>query len=163
MHRLVHTKLLSGSLAPDLNLTPAQRRKALAGRVLEVSGNAKLGKGEHLVRETERNKASKRVREGLLAKERQRHAEEIQEVSISLVRPIPTALFQAKDLGNYHPSLKKLFKPPSTSAGSHLQKRARGLRMGVGNFSHGVLKLTREEVNQIHGKKQALGRRKHQN
>jgi len=115
---------------------------------LEVSGNAKLGKGEHLVRETERNKASKRVREGLLAKEKQRHAEEIQE---------------AKDLGNYHPSLKKLFKPSSTSAGSHPQKRARGLRMGVGNFSRGVLKLTREEVNQIHGKKQALRRRKHQN
>ncbi|KAF7355220.1 hypothetical protein MSAN_01437800 [Mycena sanguinolenta] len=70
LHRLVHTKLLSGSLNADLNMTPAHRRKALAGRVLELSGQAKLGKGERSVREGERNKASKRVREGMLDKQK---------------------------------------------------------------------------------------------
>jgi hypothetical protein len=80
LHRLVHTKLLSGSLNPDLDMTPAQRRKALAGRVLELSGVAKLGKGERSVREKERNKASKRVREGLVEKQKERAKQELEEV-----------------------------------------------------------------------------------
>ncbi|KAJ3764810.1 hypothetical protein FB446DRAFT_761135, partial [Lentinula raphanica] len=52
LHKLVHTQLLSGSLNPELELTPAQRRKALSGRI-------------RLVRTAEHNKASKCVREGL--------------------------------------------------------------------------------------------------
>lgn len=81
LHRLVHTKLLSGSLNPELDLTPAQRKKALAGRVLEIAGGSKLGKGEKLVREAERNKAAKRVREGLLEKKREREVKELEEVN----------------------------------------------------------------------------------
>ena len=46
LHRLIHTQLLSGSLNTDLEMKPAQRRKALSGRVLELSGVAKLGNGE---------------------------------------------------------------------------------------------------------------------
>jgi hypothetical protein len=80
LHRLVHTKLLSGSLNSELQLTPAQRKKALAGRVLEVSGGVKLGKGEKVVREAERNKAAKRVREGLLDKKKEREKKELEEV-----------------------------------------------------------------------------------
>lgn len=82
LHRLVHTKLLSGSLDPELDLTPAQRRKALAGRVLELSGAAKLGRGEKSVRTGERNKASKRVREGLLEKEQEKQKVQLEEVRI---------------------------------------------------------------------------------
>lgn len=78
---MIHTKLLSGSLNPELNLTSAQRKKALAGRVLEVSGTAKLGKGESAVRTTERNQAAKRVRDGLLAKKKEREAKELEEVN----------------------------------------------------------------------------------
>lgn len=81
LHRLIHTKLLSGSLNPELDLTPAERKKALAGRVLELSGGSKLGKGERAVRETERNKAAKRVREGLLDKKKERERKELEEVS----------------------------------------------------------------------------------
>ena len=80
LHKLVHTKLLSGSLNSELQLTPAQRKKALAGRVLEVSGSVKLGKGEKVVREAERNKAAKRVREGLLDKKKEREKKELEEV-----------------------------------------------------------------------------------
>src|SRR5882762_7039230 len=69
LHRLVHTKLLSGSLNPDVNVTPAQRKKALAGRVLELAGQAKLGQGEKAVRSKERNHAAKRVREGIANKQ----------------------------------------------------------------------------------------------
>ena len=64
LHRLVHTKILSGSLDPELDLTPAQRRKALAGRVLEATGKVKLGKGENVVRSKEHNKAAKHIRDG---------------------------------------------------------------------------------------------------
>lgn len=80
LHRLVHTKILSGSLNPELELTPAHRRKALAGRVLELSGGAKLGKGEKSVREKERNKAAKRVREGIVEKQKEKGKQELEEV-----------------------------------------------------------------------------------
>nr|GAT54055.1 predicted protein [Mycena chlorophos] len=100
LHRLVHTKLLSGSLNAELDLTPAQRKKALAGRVMELSGDAKLGKGEKRVREGERNKASKSVREGLVRKQKERQDRQLEE---------------AKNLGNYHPTIKKLFDDTSTS------------------------------------------------
>lgn len=80
LHKLVHTKLLSGSLNADLNLTGAERRKALEGRVLELTGNAKLGKGEHLVRSGEHRRAAKRVREGLADKKQERQQKELEEV-----------------------------------------------------------------------------------
>ena len=71
---------MSGSLNDELGLTPAQRKKALAGRILEVSAGVKLGKGEKVVREAERNKAAKRVREGLLEKKKEREKNELEEV-----------------------------------------------------------------------------------
>ena len=80
LHKLVHTKILSGSLDPDLDMTPAQRRKALAGRVLEAAGHAKLGKGETAVRAKERNKAAKHVRDGLIAKKKERTQKQLEEV-----------------------------------------------------------------------------------
>lgn len=83
LHKLVHTKLLSGSLGTELDLTPSQRRKALAGRVLELAGKAKLGRGEKLVREAEKNRASKRVREGITSKQKERSKQELEEVTSS--------------------------------------------------------------------------------
>ncbi|KAJ7700000.1 hypothetical protein B0H17DRAFT_273864 [Mycena rosella] len=130
LHRLVHTKLLSGSLNTELDLTPAQRRKALAGRVLELTGQAKLGKGEKSVREGERNKAAKRVREGILDKQKDRQKQQLEE---------------AKNLGNYHPTIKKLFESTSTSEAPK-KPRDRGLKMGVGKFSGGMLKLSKDEI-----------------
>lgn len=135
LHRLVHTKLLSGSLNPALNLTHAQRDKALSGRVLELAGKTKLGKGEVAVRAAERNRASKRVREGLLRKKGEREKQELEE---------------AKNLGNYHPTLKKLFD--ASPGSSDRQRRVRGLRMGVGKFSGGTLKLSKEEINSVTGR-----------
>jgi hypothetical protein len=84
LHKLVHTKLLSGSLNSELDLTPAQRRKALSGRVLELAGSSSLGKGEKRVREAERNHASKRVREGMLLKQKSRDAKMLEEASTHL-------------------------------------------------------------------------------
>lgn len=128
LHRLVHTELLSGSSNPMLNLSAAQRRKALAARVLELSGGARLGKGERYIVEKERKKAAKHVREGLLEKQKAREKQELEE---------------AKNLGNYHPTIKKLFKP---STGPTNAKRDRGLKLGVGKFSGGLLKLSPKEV-----------------
>lgn len=135
LHRLVHTKLLSGSLNPALNLTHAQRDKALSGRVLELAGKTKLGKGETAIRAAERNKASKRVREGLLRKKDEREKQQLEE---------------AKNLGNYHPTLKKLFD--ASSGSSERQRRVRGLGMGVGKFSGGTLKLSKQEINSVTGR-----------
>lgn len=85
LHRLVHTQLLSGSLRPELRLTSAQQKKALEGRILELSGSSKIGQGEKMVRAQERDKASKRVREGLLDKQRQRREKLVQEVLFSSI------------------------------------------------------------------------------
>ncbi|KAG6813489.1 hypothetical protein H0H92_010514 [Tricholoma furcatifolium] len=133
LHRLVHTKLLSGSLNPNLDMTSAQRRKALAGRVLELSGAAKLGKGEKSVRNQERNKASKRVRDGLKEKQKQRAKQDLEE---------------AKDLGNYHPTLKKLFGDSDTPS---IRKREKGLKMGVGKFRGGFLQLGQNDLDKLNG------------
>ncbi|KDQ07477.1 hypothetical protein BOTBODRAFT_38780 [Botryobasidium botryosum FD-172 SS1] len=135
LHKLLHTKLLSGSLNPDLGLTSAQRRKALEGRVLELASGTRLGRGESVVRQSEKNKASKRVRDGLNAKKVEREKKELDE---------------AKNLGNYHPTLKKLFAASgSTSNGG---KRERGLKLGVGKFTGGMLKLSREEIGSVEGR-----------
>ncbi|KAK7033648.1 hypothetical protein VNI00_012648 [Paramarasmius palmivorus] len=141
LHRLIHTKLLSGSLNPDLELTHAQRQKALSGRVLELAGSAKLGLGEKSVRRHEHNKASKRVREGLMTKEKERQKARVEE---------------AKNLGNYHPRLKRLFEDPLQENKS--KKRQRGLQMGIGKFSGGTLKLSKDEINLVQGQSQNTGR-----
>ncbi|KAF8192509.1 hypothetical protein BJ912DRAFT_962209 [Pholiota molesta] len=136
LHKLVHTKLLSGSMTTELDLTPAQRRKALAGR---------LGKGERLVRDAEKRKAAKRVREGLASKQKERNMQELEE---------------AKNLGNYHPTLKKVFE--ASASVPTTRKREKGLKMGVGKFSNGALRLSREDVNMAmgnHGSSSSRGSR----
>ncbi|KAH9077368.1 hypothetical protein EDB83DRAFT_1701519 [Lactarius deliciosus] len=134
LHRLVHTQLLSGSLNPELNLTSAQRKKALEGRVLELAGSSKLGQGEKTVRAKERDKASKRVREGMLENQRQRREKLVQE---------------AKEMGNYHPASKRLFQDPSEK--NTRRSRERGLRMGVGSFGGGMLRLSKREIETVQG------------
>ncbi|KAJ3824565.1 hypothetical protein F5880DRAFT_1745493 [Lentinula raphanica] len=136
LHKLVHTQLLSGSLNPELELTPAQRRKALSGRIVELAGDAKLGRGERLVRTAEHNKASKRVREGLVQKQKEGKAAQLEET---------------KNLGNYHPALKRLLDPDLETAKP--KKRVRGLQMGVGSFKDGTLRLSRREIDSVQGHK----------
>jgi len=46
---------------------------------LELSGGARLGKGERAVREVERNKAAKRVREGIVEKQKEREKQQLEE------------------------------------------------------------------------------------
>ncbi|KAH9894238.1 hypothetical protein C8Q73DRAFT_790800 [Cubamyces lactineus] len=138
LHRLVHTQLLSGSLNPDLNLKPAQRKKALEGRVLEAAGKAKLGKGEAIVRQAERNRAAKRVRDGLMEKQKERHEKKVEE---------------AKQLGNYHPTLKALYDAEAAGlAKPKNRKREKGLKMGVGSFKDGILRLNKRDVSAVVGR-----------
>jgi len=51
---------------------------------LELTGVAKLGKGEKVVRNAEKNKAAKRVREGISRKQQVRGKKELEEVSPTL-------------------------------------------------------------------------------
>ncbi|KAJ3724776.1 hypothetical protein C8R42DRAFT_662640 [Lentinula raphanica] len=123
LHKLVHTQLLSGSLNPELELTPAQRQKALSGRI-------------RLVCTAEHNKASKRVREGLVQKQKEGKAARLEET---------------KNLGNYHPTLKRLLDPDYETAKP--KKRIRGLQMGVGSFKDGTLRLSRREIDSVQAHK----------
>jgi hypothetical protein len=149
LHRLVHTQLLSGSLNPELGLTSAQRKKAMEGRILELSGSSKLGQGEKIVRAQERDKASKRVREGLLEKQKQRREKLVQEVAVSHLSHglLLTGIMQAKDMGNYHPTCKKLFQDPLEK--STKRNRETGLRMGVGSYGEGTLRLSKREIESV--------------
>ncbi|KAI9001166.1 hypothetical protein BD414DRAFT_24507 [Trametes punicea] len=138
LHRLVHTQLLSGSLNPNLDLKPAQRKKALEGRVLEAAGKAKLGKGEAVVRQAERNRAAKRVRDGLMEKQRERHAKKVEE---------------AKQLGNYHPTLKALYDAEAAGLSKpKSRRREKGLKMGIGSFKDGILRLSRKDISAVAGR-----------
>lgn len=85
LHKLIHTDLLSKSLNQDLSVPPAKKRKALEGRILELTGDAKLGKGEKQIRAAERNKALKRVREGIIQKQKYRQKLELEEVSFHVI------------------------------------------------------------------------------
>ena len=129
LHQLIHTKLLSPSSNPELNLSHSQRNKAVAGRVKEVAGKSKIGKGVVSVRQEEHNKASQKVRTGLQRKKIERDQQKLEE---------------AKELGTYHPSLKRHSELVFSQI--HPRKRARGLGMGVGKFQGGVLKLSKEEI-----------------
>jgi len=55
------------------------------------------------------------------------------------------SLEQAKNLGNYHQSIKHLFDA-SSGGKQDKRKRERGLKLGVGRFSGGVLKLSKDEI-----------------
>ncbi|KZO93260.1 hypothetical protein CALVIDRAFT_486216 [Calocera viscosa TUFC12733] len=134
LHRLIHTQLLSSSLDPMMDLKPSQKRKAMAGRVLEAAGKVKLGVGEIDVRKDERNKAAKRIREGILKKEKERARKDLEE---------------AKQLGNYHPTIKRLFAATPQSSGP--RKRARGIGSGVGRFVGGTLKLSKDDIASVQG------------
>lgn len=168
LHRLVHIKLLSGSLNPDLDLKPAQRKKALEGRVLEAAGKAKLGKGEAIVRHAERNRAAKHVRDGLLDKQRERHEKKIEEVRLCRSCPVfrfgleltrSVNLSQAKQLGNYHPTLKPLYDAEAAElVKPKNNKREKGLRMGVGSFKDGILRLGKNEIGAIEASGRGRGR-----
>jgi hypothetical protein len=47
-------------------------------------------------------------------------------------------------MGNYHPAFKKAFQDPLEK--STKRNRERGLRMGVGSYGGGVLKLGKREI-----------------
>lgn len=76
----------------ELNMTGAQRRRALEGRALELAEKTKIGKGESLVRKAERNKGAKRVRLGIESKQKARMKQKLEEVRHSLARKVNTTL-----------------------------------------------------------------------
>lgn len=72
----------------ELKLTGAQRRRALEGRALELAEKTKIGKGESLVQKVERNKAAKRVRLGIEAKQKARMRQRLEGVRRSFTREV---------------------------------------------------------------------------
>ena len=65
---------------------------------------------------------------------------------------------QAKHLGNYHPTLKALYEASSDSKPG--RKRERGLKMGVGSFKGGTLRLSKNEISAMEGRGGSGGRRR---
>jgi hypothetical protein len=53
-------------------------------------------------------------------------------------------------MGNYHPAFKKAFRDPLEK--STKRNRERGLRMGVGSYGGGVLKLGKREIELVQGR-----------
>jgi hypothetical protein len=117
---MIHTKLLSGSLDPDLDLTNAKRQKALAGRVEEVAGSSKIGKGEDRVRKAEHNRASKHIRDGIQKKKAKLLAAKVEEVSITLshLSSRLTSWIQVKRPWQLSPELEESPQPPRRNSTS---------------------------------------------
>ncbi|KAI0280471.1 hypothetical protein BGY98DRAFT_1175470 [Russula aff. rugulosa BPL654] len=125
--------------APFGFTTPTQShlrstKKALEGRILELSGSSKIGQGEKIVRAQERDKASKRVRDGMVEKQTQRKEKLVQE---------------AKDMGNYHPAFKRFCQDPLEKTTK--RNRERGLRMGIDSFGGGVLRPNKRDIQFVQG------------
>ncbi|TRM67994.1 hypothetical protein BD626DRAFT_580977 [Schizophyllum amplum] len=147
LHRLVHTQLLDPNL--DTTSAASARRIALAGRLHELASasgasskttirQARPGAGTRVVLAAERNKHAKAVREGLVRKQRELAGKRLEE---------------AKELGTYHPSVKRMFDAEADikPEGQGVRKRERGMKMGVGSFKGGVLKLSREDIARVEG------------
>ncbi|KAJ3720446.1 hypothetical protein C8R42DRAFT_715094 [Lentinula raphanica] len=62
-----------------------------------------------------------------------------------------TSNANTKNLGNYHPTLKRLLDPDLETAKP--KKRVRGLQMGVESFKDGTLRLSRREIDSVQGHK----------
>lgn len=69
LFKLLHTKLLTGSASSSVHTTNGQRRRALEGRVLELSGRAKVGEGTKKLQHEYKNHQPKRQRDMLEQKE----------------------------------------------------------------------------------------------
>lgn len=102
LQRLIHTSLLpSHAQETMLDISGAQRKKSLAGRVLEVSdpSHVRLGQGERKVREKERDRAGKKVRDGMMRKKSEREAKTLAEVKLfSLLTTVHSHPFRQKRL-----------------------------------------------------------------
>lgn len=159
LHDLIQTSLLSGSLAdPGSSKSSSQKRKALEGRAMELAGIAKRGRGERTLKHAERGKAAKRVRVGMEAKEAEVNAKRLEEASdyaCAKQRSVLIHAIQAKNVGNYHPTIKKLF---GEDGAAPQRKRERGLGMGIGKFVGGTLKLTARDLASVRGGRGAGGR-----
>lgn len=59
-------------------------------------------------------------------------------------------------MGNYHPAFKSLFDDEDTKTGP--KRRERGLKLGVGSFSGGVLKLRQNDIAAVAGGSSSQGR-----
>ena len=104
---MIHTQLLEGSLSSDLNMTPAQRRKALAGRIEEVAGSSKIGKGEQSIRKLEHNRSSKKIRDSIKARKDKIIAAKLAEVLLCL----PSIILSNDNL------VKRAWQLPSKNSG----------------------------------------------
>ena len=82
-NELVQNSLLSGALDAGDKKTPSQKRKALEGRAMELAGTVKRGRGQRVLKTTERGHAPKRIREGMEAKEADLNAKRLEEVICS--------------------------------------------------------------------------------
>jgi hypothetical protein len=58
-------------------------------------------------------------------------------------------------MGNYHPASKRLFQDPSEK--STKRSRERGLRLGVGSFGGGMLRLSKREIEMYKVARRATG------
>jgi len=135
LHRLLHTRLLSAAVNTEVASSTAQRKKALEGRVLELANRSKLGHGEKYVRVTEHKKAAKHIRIGMKHKQKKKDEKQLED---------------AKNAGNYHPALKKLFGS-SSDASKAAPKRERGLSMGIGRHTSSGLRLSKAEIATVNG------------
>ncbi|KAG8882774.1 hypothetical protein FRB98_003488 [Tulasnella sp. 332] len=142
LHRLLHTQLLAGFMSTELEMTPAERRRALQGRVLELSGSARLGDGLKVLRHDYKAHQPKGQRDLLSAKEKK----------IDTTRRV-----EAAENGMYHPDFKKsLF----------LQKKAkrrgidRGIGTGIGRYKDGQLTLSRSDIESVIGSTSGRGGRR---
>ncbi|CUA73859.1 hypothetical protein RSOLAG22IIIB_01379 [Rhizoctonia solani] len=143
LHELVHSQLLSNPHAFDAKQGSAKRSRTVAGRLLELADDAKIGRGAEALRAKENSHHAKRVRLGLLNKAKQREAK---------------ALEEAKTLGNYHPSIKKNFG--TLGSGGAKRRRERGLALGIGKFRNGALTLSKNDIKSVEGAVPSAGSRK---
>ena len=81
LQNLIHNQLLN-PLNLDIELKASRKQKAVAGRILELTGRAKTGKGDSVLSRTERNRIPRKIRDGMDRKRRERAVKELRNVKL---------------------------------------------------------------------------------
>ena len=151
LHHMLLSTLLPAAAA-DAALRPVDKRNALSGRLLELASYSLPGEGSKSIKTSQLSKHPASVRTGLIhaksKREEKSHAEAY--AASGAVRGYDGKKM-ASDKGKKLRAEMGQELGRKKGMGKRQEMRGRGLRMGVGKFEGGTLKLSERDIRKSTG------------
>ncbi|CAD6590773.1 MAG: hypothetical protein TREMPRED_005876 [Tremellales sp. Tagirdzhanova-0007] len=151
LHHMLLSTLLPAAAA-DAALRPVDKRNALSGRLLELASYSLPGEGSKSIKTSQLSKHPASVRTGLIhaksKREEKSHAEAY--AASGAVRGYDGKKM-ASDKGKKLRAEMGQELGRKKGMGKRQEMRGRGLRMGVGKFEGGTLKLSERDIRKSSG------------